>query len=79
MDLVLNIDREQFYNSEDIAILPAGLCYPGKGKSGDLPPPKICAQTWHDKLLALMPDVQLTLLIGQYAQNLYLTNSKNAR
>ncbi len=72
----LTVNREQFYHSPDIAILPAGLCYPGKGKSGDLPPPKICAQTWHEKLLALMPDVQLTLLIGQYAQNLYLAKSK---
>ncbi|MFT4924989.1 MAG: uracil-DNA glycosylase [Phenylobacterium sp.] len=72
----LGVDREQFYDSPDIAILPCGLCYPGKGKSGDLPPPKICAQTWHTTLLALMPDVELTLLIGQYAQNLYLAKNK---
>lgn len=72
----LTVDRDQFYDSPNIAILPSGLCYPGKGKSGDLPPPKICAQTWHNKLLALMPNVELTLLIGQYAQNLYLPKTK---
>jgi uracil-DNA glycosylase len=74
----LNVDRDQFYTQPEIAILPAGFCYPGKGKSGDLPPPKICAQTWHDKMLRLMPDVELTLLIGMYAQNHYLGNSKKA-
>jgi uracil-DNA glycosylase len=72
----LTLSREQFYHSPEIAILPAGLCYPGKGKSGDLPPPKICAITWHQKLLALMPNIQLTLLIGQYAQNLHLAKTK---
>ena len=68
----LNMDRNQFYHSPTLAILPAAFCYPGKGKSGDLPPPKICAQTWHNKLLKLMPDIQLTLLIGMYAQQHYL-------
>ena len=73
----LNIDREEFYHSSNIAILPAGFCYPGKGKSGDLPPPKICAQTWHDKMLNLMPNIELTLLIGQYAQNYYFSHYLN--
>ncbi len=74
----LNLSREQFYGLEQIAILPAGFCYPGKGKSGDLPPPPICAQTWHQKLRALMPQVELTLLIGMYAQNHYLGANKKA-
>lgn len=72
----LNIDRDEFYHSKNIAILPAGFCYPGKGKSGDLPPPKICAQTWHHKMLSLMPNIELTLLIGLYAQNYYLADDK---
>ena len=72
----MNLTREQFYRLPEIAILPAGFCYPGKGKSGDLPPPSICAETWHAKLRALMPDIELTLLIGMYAQNHYLGDSK---
>lgn len=68
----LNIDRETFYHSPHIAILPAGFCYPGKGKSGDIPPPPICFKTWHYKLKALMPNIELTLLIGMYAQAHYL-------
>ena len=49
-----------------------GLYYPGKGKSGDLPPRKECAPQWHERLLQQLPDIELTLLIGQYAQNYYL-------
>jgi len=68
----LNISRDTFYHSPDIAILPAGFCYPGRGKSGDLPPPPICFETWHHQLKALMPNIELTLLIGMYAQKHYL-------
>ncbi|MCV6606266.1 MAG: uracil-DNA glycosylase family protein [Porticoccaceae bacterium] len=67
----MGIDREQFYNDPRIAIMPMGFCYPGKGKSGDLPPRKECAPQWHNPLLEHMPDVQLTLLIGNYAQARY--------
>ena len=49
-----------------------GFCYPGKGRSGDLPPRPECAPQWHAALLSQMPDIQLTLLIGQYAQRYYL-------
>ena len=63
----MGIDRDTFYDDEQIAILPMGFCYPGKGKSGDLPPLPICAETWRGKLLATMPDIKLTLVIGQYA------------
>lgn len=68
----LNIDRDTFYDPHKIAIMPMGLCYPGRGKSGDLPPRKECAPLWHAKLLQQLPNIELTLLIGQYAQNLYL-------
>lgn len=68
----MNIDRDTFYNDKLIAIVPMGFCYPGKGKSGDLPPRKECAPLWHEKLLSQMPEIKLTLLIGQYAQRHYL-------
>ena len=68
----LNLDSEQFYDESQIAIMPMGFCYPGKGKSGDLPPRKECAPLWHPNLLEQMPNVQLTLLIGQYSQKYYL-------
>lgn len=70
----LNIDRDTFYNAKKIAIMPMGFCYPGKGKSGDLPPRKECAPLWHNKVWAELPNIKLTLLIGQYAQNYYLTD-----
>jgi len=68
----LGVDKAIFYNPEHIALIPMGFCYPGTGKSGDLPPRPECAPLWHHQLLSLMPQVQLTLLIGQYAQNYYL-------
>ncbi len=72
----MDIDKRTFYDTEQIAIIPMGFCYPGKGKSGDLPPRKECAPHWHPSLLDRMSDVKLTLLIGSYAQNYYLTNRK---
>jgi len=72
----MGIDDEIFYNQAKIAIIPMGFCYPGKGKSGDLPPRKECAELWHKKLLMHLPNIKLTLLIGQYAQNYYLSDSK---
>lgn len=68
----LNVDREIFYDERNFAIIPMGYCYPGKGKSGDLPPRKECAELWLEKLLARLPNIELTLLIGQYAQAHYL-------
>lgn len=70
----MGIDKETFYNSQKIAILPMAFCYPGKGKSGDLPPPPICAKTWRNQLLEAMPEIQLTLVIGQYALAWHLKN-----
>ena len=68
----MQIDRERFYDESQIAIMPMGFCYPGKGKSGDLPPRPECAAHWHDKLLAGMPAIELSILVGKYAQDHYL-------
>lgn len=72
----MGINDEIFYNQTKIAIIPMGFCYPGKGKSGDLPPRKECAELWHKKLLMHLPNIKLTMLIGQYAQKYYLSDSK---
>ena len=71
----MGVDREIFYNNKRIAIMPTGFCYPGKGKSGDLPPRPECAPTWHPQLLKHMRKIELILLIGQYAQKYYLKES----
>lgn len=72
----LQIEKDLFYDESRIAIVPMGFCYPGKGKSGDLPPRAECAELWHKKLLAELPSIKLTLLIGQYAQGYYLKGKK---
>ena len=68
----LGIDRSAFYDARHIAIIPVGFCYPGKGPSGDLPPRPECAPLWHPRLRTLLARIELTLLIGQYAQAYYL-------
>ena len=72
----LGIDAETFYGDPGIAIMPMGFCYPGKGKSGDLPPRKECAPSWHQLLRRNMPDLALVLLVGAYAQRHYLGMNK---
>ena len=67
----MGIDRETFY-SDKIAILPMDFYYPGKGKTGDLPPRKFIAEEYHRDLLAELGDVQMTILIGKYAMDYYL-------
>ncbi|WP_347157322.1 uracil-DNA glycosylase family protein [Pontibacter chitinilyticus] len=74
----LNLEPEVFYDTTQVAIIPMGFCYPGKGKSGDLPPRSECAQHWHQQLLVLLPNIQLTLLIGKYAQDHFLQKSAKA-
>lgn len=69
----MGITREIFYDASVIALVPMGFCYPGKGNSGDLPPRPECAPLWHRKVLELLPQIRLTLLIGQFAQNYYLS------
>ena len=72
----MGIDAELFYNSEKIAILPMGFCYPGTGKSGDFPPRPECVEQWRKPLLELLGDIQLTLVIGKYAQAWHLGAGK---
>jgi uracil-DNA glycosylase len=68
----LQIDAATFYDEQRVAIVPMGFCYPGKAGSGDAPPRPECRATWHPRLLPLLPNVGLTLLIGQYAQAYFL-------
>jgi uracil-DNA glycosylase len=69
----LGVDRETFYDEARVAIMPMGFCYPGVDKNGgDLPPRPECAPLWHPQLLPLLKGVELTLLIGLYAQGRYL-------
>lgn len=75
----LGVDEETFYHSGKFAVLPLDFYYPGKGKSGDLPPRKGFAEKWHPLILKEMPNVQLTLLVGQYAQKYYLGSSAHKK
>lgn len=68
----MGIDREVFYDESRIAILPMAFCYPGTGKSGDLAPPAQCAERWRTELLCLLPNIELILVIGQYALDWHL-------
>ena len=68
----LGITKEQFYDEKLMALVPMGFCYPGKGKSGDLPPRPECAPLWHDFLIKNMPNLKLILLLGTYSQQYYL-------
>ncbi len=69
----LALDRTSFYDDSRIAILPMGLCYPGRQpKGGDRPPMPVCAPTWHPRLIPLMPELRLTLLVGHHAISRYL-------
>lgn len=72
----LEMDRDSFYDMEKIAVMPMGFCYPGVNpKGGDNPPRPECAPRWHDRLLKHLPDLKLTLLVGQYAQKRYLAHA----
>ena len=64
----LGLDADIFYDASRVAIVPMGFCYPGKAGSGDAPPRAECRAVWHPRLLPLLPRVELTLLVGQYAQ-----------
>jgi uracil-DNA glycosylase len=70
--LWLGMDRDDFYDAARIAVLPAGLCYPGRlPQGGDAPPRRECAPRWHPALMPHLAGVRLTLLVGSYAQRLY--------
>ena len=69
----MGIGRAAFYDNARVAIMPMGFCYPGTlPNGGDAPPRPECAPAWHEKFLALMPQIRLTLLVGSYAQKRYL-------
>ena len=74
----MGIQRTDFYDEKKVALVPMGFCYPGTGKSGDLPPRKECAELWHDELLSNLPHVKLTLVIGTYAQRYRLGGARKA-
>ena len=71
----LGLSPAEFYHENLVAIMPMAFCYPGKlnSGSGDKAPPKICAQTWHERIRATLPQIELTLLIGRYAAEQYQT------
>lgn len=69
----MQLDREQFYDESQLAIVPMGFCYPGVDRNGgDKPPRRECAPAWHTRLMPLLGQVELTLLVGAYAQKEYL-------
>jgi uracil-DNA glycosylase len=73
----LQMDRSIFYDKDQVAILPMGFCYPGAGESrGDLPPRPECAPLWHERLLKHLPHLEVTVLVGQYAQRHYLRSQR---
>ena len=72
----MGISDEIFYDANKIAILPMGFCYPGKGKSGDLAPRPECAEKWRQQLLDAMPQIELILVIGMYAQKWHMPELK---
>lgn len=75
----LQMDRDAFYDVNRVAIMPMGFCFPGQdAKGGDLPPRKECAPAWHAPLLAHLPNVKFTLLVGSYAQAHYLGRRRKA-
>lgn len=71
----MGVTEAAFYNASRIAILPMGFCYPGSGRSGDLPPRPECAAAWRSRLLARLPKLELTLVVGQYAQAYHLPSA----
>jgi len=72
----MGVTRDFFYQSDLFAVVPMDYYYPGKGKSGDLPPRKGFAAKWHPQILAQLPQLELTILIGQYAQRYYLPENR---
>ena len=74
----LGIDEPVFHDATRVAIVPMGFCYPGRGGGGDLPPRRECAPLWFDRVLAQLAHVELTLLIGQYAQRYFLGSARRA-
>ena len=74
----MQVSKEQFYDTKYFSIVPMAFCYPGKGKSGDLPPPPKCSEKWMQPILDKVPERRITLLIGQYAQAWFLQTRKKS-
>jgi len=69
----MGVSAEEFYDQAKVAIVPMAFCFPGyDAKGSDLPPPKICADTWHTRVIESLPSVSLTLLVGGYAHKWHL-------
>ncbi len=75
----LGVDRQAFYDAQRFAMLPMGFCFPGTGTGGDLPPRPECAETWRADLLQRLPNIALTLVIGQYAHSWHLGDQQGKR
>ena len=73
----LGVTRKEFYDADHFALLPMAFCFPGTGSSGDLPPPKRCAETWRNQLLSKLENLRFTLLCGKYAINWHLPEIRN--
>lgn len=69
------LSKQQMYDPSQVALVPMGFCYPGKGASGDLPPRRECAPRWHDLVMEVLPSDRLTVLVGSYAQARYLPDT----
>jgi uracil-DNA glycosylase len=74
----LGLDAATFYDPDVVAIVPLGLCYPGRGAGGDLPPRPVCAPRWQARLRVFTPEVRLTLLLGRHAQAYHLGARRGA-
>ena len=74
----MGIPKDVFYDANQIAILPMGFCYPGTGNSGDLPPRRECEQKWRKQLLGQLPGIEMTMVLGKYAQDYHFGKSKNS-
>lgn len=75
----MGVSPDEFYDAARIAIVPMGFCFPGlDAKGGDLPPRRECAQTWHEPLFKHLPQIELILLVGQYAQAWHLGRARKA-
>ena len=74
----MGVTREVFYNPKQVAILPMGFCFPGTGKSGDLPPRPECAPAWRKQLLDHLHQLEVTLVVGQYAQAYHMNENRSS-
>lgn len=73
----LGVSEEEFYDVKNFAIVPMGYCYPGRGKSGDLPPRKECEELWLESILSELTELKLIIAIGKYANAFYLNDKKS--